>query len=299
MGHSPHHPHHGHHHHYDPLEMAGRQIRTLRWVFILTAIYLVVEVAGGILTGSLALLADGFHMFADAGAIGISLFAAWFAHRPAPAQKTFGYQRVEILAAFFNALILMAMSLFIFWESLDRFQAPVHIHAERMMLIAVGGLLVNLLSAWLLQKEMHGNMNIRGAYLHVLGDLLGSVAAILAGFLILMFGWNWADPVISGIIAVLVFYSAIQLMREALNILLEGCPAHVDIEAIRTTMLSFDGIQAVHHLHVWNIGLQRAVLTAHLEVHPDAYQGETLNRIQTALREQFGLSHVTLQMELS
>ncbi len=301
-GHGEHHHHdhgHHHHHHHPSIELSGRHFRVLQAVFGLTCIYLVIEVAGGWISGSLALLADGFHMFADAAGIGLSLFAAWLSHRPAPPQRTFGYQRVEILAAFFNALFLIGMSIYIMMESVQRFQSPEPIRASLMLPIAVGGLIVNLLAAKLLHADHEHNLNIKGAYLHVLGDLLGSVGAIAAGLMILCWGWRWADPLISALISALILLSAFNLLKEAINVLLEGCPSHIDIEEIREEMLSFEGVQAIHNLHVWNINLQQALLTAHLEVTPEAFSGETLNRVQVALKEKFGLSHVTLQMELA
>jgi len=281
------------------LELSARHFKVLQWVFGLTCVYLVIEVAGGLISGSLALLADGFHMFADAAGIGLSLFAAWLAHRPAPAQHTFGYQRVEILAAFFNALFLLGMSGYILYESYERFQSPEPVQAGIMMPIAIGGLLVNLVAAKLLHADHEHNLNIKGAYLHVLGDLLGSLGAIAASVCILLWGWQWADPLISGLVSLLILYSAVNLMKEAINVLLEGCPSHIDIEEIRQEILNFEGVVNIHNLHVWNINLQQALLTAHLEVSPEAYTGETLNQVQLTLREKFGLSRVTIQMELS
>lgn len=279
--------------------LSERHFKVLRWVFVLTSLYLVVEVVGGILSGSLALLADGFHMFADSAAIGLSLFAAWLSHRPAPAHRTFGYQRVEIIAAFVNALSLIAMGVFILWESYERFASPEPIRANMMMIVAFGGLIVNIIAAKLLHADHEHNLNIKGAYLHVLGDLLGSIGALAAGGLIWAFGWVWADPVISCLIALLIIYSAMGLLKESVNVLLEGCPSHIDIEEIRAEMLAFEGVSAIHNLHVWNINLQQALLTAHIEVTPDAYNGEILNRVQKALKEKFGLSHVTLQLEVA
>lgn len=305
MGHSHHHHAHSDHHHHshedfldDHSAASMRHFRLLRMVFALTCTYLFVEIIGGLLSGSLALLADGFHMFADATAIGISLFASWFAHRPAPIQKTFGYQRLEIMAAFFNALILLAMGVFILYEGYERFQSPVSIKANLMMIIAFGGLVINIISAKILHDEHHDNLNLKGAYLHVLGDLLGSIGALGAGALIFLLGWRWADPLISCLIALLIIGSAIGLLKEALNVLLEGCPSHLNIETIRAAILQNEGIRDVHHLHVWNINLQRTVLTAHLEVIPEAFSGETLSFVQQTLQEEFGLSHVTLQLEL-
>ncbi len=304
---------HSHHHHdeqphcggsdsnldADPLTLSKRHFRSLRWVFGLTTAYLGVEIIGGLMTGSLALLADGFHMFADAAAIGISLFAQWLSHRPASSHKTFGFQRVEIMAAFFNALLLLAMGLGILYESYERFQTPVNIRADLMLLIAVGGLLINIISASLLHGDHQHNLNIKGAYLHVLGDLLGSAGAILAALAVLTFNWTAADPLISMLIALLVIRSAIGLLWDAIRILLEGCPSHLNVEDIRREILDCSGIQAVHHLHVWNINMQRTVLTAHLEVTPESFSGETLNRVQQMLKSRFGLNHVTIQLELA
>ena len=296
--HTHEHDHHGHHHHLT-LELSGQHFKVLQWVFGLTCIYLVIEVAGGLISGSLALLADGFHMFADAAGIGLSLFAAWLAHRPAPAQHTFGYQRVEILAAFFNALFLLAMSGYILYESYERFHSPEPIQGGIMLPIALGGLVVNLIAAKLLHADHEHNLNIKGAYLHVLGDLLGSLGAIAASVCILLWHLQWADPLISGLVSVLILYSAVNLLKEAINVLLEGCPSHIDIEEIRQEILNFEGVLNIHNLHVWNINLQQALLTAHLEVSPEAYSGDMLNRVQLTLREKYGLSRVTIQMELS
>lgn len=281
------------------MALSAKHFKTLRWVFALTFLYLIVEVVGGLLSGSLALLADGFHMFADSAAIGLSLFAAWLSHQPAPENRTFGYQRVEILAAFGNALLLVAMGLFILWESYDRFWHPEAIKAGMMMIVAFGGFIVNLISAKLLHADHEHNLNIKGAYLHVLGDLLGSAGALVAGGLIWLFHWYWADPAISVLIGLLIVGSAFGLLKDSVNVLLEGCPAHIDIEEIREAMLAFEGVKAVHNLHVWNINMQQALLTAHLEVSEDAYSGETLNRVQQTLKEEFSLSHVTLQLEVS
>lgn len=298
-GHSHHHhDHHGGHQHLS-LVLSERHFKVLRWVFVLTFIYLIVEVIGGVISGSLALLADGFHMFADSAAIGLSLFAAWLSHRPAPVHRTFGYQRVEIIAAFINALLLVGMGLFILWESYDRFSHPEPIQANLMMVVALGGLIVNMISAKLLHADHEHNLNIKGAYLHVLGDLLGSLGALAAGGLIWAFGWMWADPAISCVIAILIIFSAYGLLKDSINVLLEGCPSHIDIEEIRAEILAFEGVNAIHNLHVWNINMQQALLTAHIEVVPEAYSGETLNQVQSALKEKFGLSHVTLQLEIN
>jgi cobalt-zinc-cadmium efflux system protein len=304
-GHSHHHHHHdhGHHHHHDhdhlTAALSRGHIQKLKWVFVLTVGYMLVEFAGGWFSHSLALMADAAHMFADSTAIGLSLFAAWFSLKPASRQKTFGYQRAEILAALFNAILLTLLALTILYEGYERFNNPLAVDAGLMLKVAIGGFLVNIAAAYILHAESHTNLNIKGAYLHVLGDLMGSVGAIAASLLMIYGGYYWADPLISILIALLVLFSAFQLLKEAINILLEGCPSHISVSEIREAILNFEGIQAVHHLHVWNINTQRIVLTAHLVVTPASFSGDTLTIIQEALKEKFGLSHVTLQLELS
>jgi cobalt-zinc-cadmium efflux system protein len=294
-----HHDHgHSHSHHRLSLEPTQDELRQLKIVFALTLLYLLIELGGAWVSGSLALLADGFHMLADAAGIGISLGAQWALHRPAPRGHTFGYQRLEVLAAFMNALGLLAMSVFILWESVQRLQHPMAIHATVMFPIAVGGFLINLISLKLLHAGHNHNLNVKGAYLHVFSDLLGSVGAMLAGALIFLFGWTWADPALSMLIGILICINAIGLLKEAGNILLEGCPAQIDILELRSAMLAFPEIHEVHHLHVWNINSQNIVLTAHLVVDTHAFGGELLNRVQRELKQSFGLSHVTLQLEV-
>ena len=287
----------GHHHGIDRLTLSSEHVQKLRNVLILTFIYMIVEFIGGWYSNSLALTADAAHMLGDATAIGLSLFAAWFCILPSSHQKTFGYQRAEVLAAFFNSIFLIVLAGWICYESYERFQDPGTINADLMWKVALGGFLVNLLAAKILHSDAHTNMNVKGAYLHVLGDLLGSAGAILAAVLIILFGWKWADPLISVIIALLIIKSGWDLLRDATNILLEGSPRHLDVREIERAMLAFSNVTAVHNLHVWNIDSQNIVLSAHLVVHKEAYTGETMNKVQMALKEEFGLSHVTLQLE--
>ena len=288
---------HSHAHQCLTTEPTRDELRQLKMVFGLTMLYLFIEIGGAYVSGSLALLADGFHMFADAAGIGISLGAQWALHRPAPKGHTFGYQRLEVLAAFMNALGLLAMGLFIIWESVQRLQSPMTVHADVMLPIAIGGFLINLLSLKLLHAGHNHNLNVKGAYLHVFSDLLGSVGAIVAGIIIYFLHWNWADPALSVVIGILICINSIDLLKEAGNILLEGCPASIDIIELRRAMLAFPEIHEIHHLHVWNINSQNIVLTAHLVVDSQAFGGELLNRVQGELKQNFGLSHVTLQLE--
>lgn len=276
---------------------ARARFRKLRQVIALTAVYLVAEVLGGIFSGSLALLADAGHMLADLGSATLALFAAWLATHPPSPQKTFGYYRMEILAAFVNGLFLAAVSVWIFYEALHRFATPHAIHGDWMLGVALGGLMVNLVAAWLLHDFQGENLNMRGAYLHVLGDLLGSVGAIVAAILVLMFGWNWADPVISILIALLVLVSAGRLVWDSVNILLEASPAHINVDAVRQAMLTVEGVLSVHDLHVWSITSGQDAIAAHVVVCEGLSHLDILDKLQTILTQQFKLGHSTLQLE--
>lgn len=286
-----HHPH-GHHH-----DHGSGRIKILLIVLVLTTIYLFAEVIGGWLTGSLALLADAGHMLADVGAIGLALFAAWFSQYPPPPQKTYGYHRLEILAALVNGMVLVGISVWILIEAAGRWSHPPDVKAQGMLIISIGGLIVNLVAAWLLHGAQGENLNLKGAYLHVLGDLLGSVGAVTASILILTQGFYWADPLFSMVISVLILASAVKLVIEALNILLESSPAHINVGQVREEMLGLCGVLSVHDLHVWTIASGKDALSAHVVVEKEAYTPETLTCIQGCLKEKFGLSHLTLQLE--
>ncbi|HWW76961.1 MAG TPA: cation diffusion facilitator family transporter, partial [Pyrinomonadaceae bacterium] len=230
-GHVHAHPHGAHAHAHDALSARGR--RRLLLVLLLTAAYMLAEAAGGWWTGSLALLADAGHMLADVAGLGLALLAARFGSRPANPTKTYGYYRLEILAAFTNGVTLAAVSLFILWDAYARWLAPPTIErGAELTAIAAGGLLVNLACAWLLHGDHERDLNVRGAWLHVLGDALGSVGAIAAGVLVTLWGWQAADPLFSALIAVLIVWSSWSLIREATNVLLEGTPAHINLAAV-------------------------------------------------------------------
>ncbi|MBX2860981.1 MAG: cation diffusion facilitator family transporter [Vampirovibrio sp.] len=286
------------HSHHAPMVAGDKAtVNKLKLVLFLVAAYMVAEVIGGLLSGSLALLADAGHMISDVGAIGLALFAAWLASQPVSSQNTYGYHRIEILAALLNGVFLSLMSLWILYESFQRFWEPEAVEGGLMFWVALGGLLVNAASVWLLHRDKDQNLNVRGAYLHILGDLLGSVGAIIAAGLILQFGWTWADPVAGCLIAVLILFSAFRLIQEAVAVLLEGSPAHLDVGVIQETVLNLPGVQSVHDLHVWTIATQKEALSAHVTVDEAAFTPETITAIQHALKEQFGLSHVTIQIE--
>src|SRR6266550_5789350 len=219
-------------------------------VLLLTAVYMIAELLGGLWTGSLALLADAGHMLADVAALTLALMAVWFGARPATPRKTFGYYRLEILAALINGAALILVSFLILYEAYQRWASPPMVRSTVMMAVASGGLLVNLGCAWLLHRDRKEDLNVRGAWLHVIGDALGSVGAIIAGALMSIFGWYAADPLFSAIIALLIVWSSWHLIRESTNILLEGTPAHINLAAVEDAILETNGVDDVHDLHL-------------------------------------------------
>jgi len=278
--------------------LAERSRRRLALVLALTAAYMLAEAAGGWLTGSLALLADAGHMLADVVALALALLAARFASRPASPTKTFGYYRLEILAAFTNGVALVLVSLYILYEAYGRWLSPPEIERPgAVTLVASGGLLVNLVCAWLLHGEHEKDLNVRGAWLHVLGDAAGSVGAILAGALVALYGWHRADPLFSAVIGLLIIWSSWNLIREATNVLLEGTPSHINLAAVEGTIRETRGVEDVHDLHVWTITSGREALSAHV-VHAHAVSPpELLKSLRSKLHDQFGVDHLTIQME--
>ena len=285
-----------HSHDHGGLLEGGR--RRLLVVLLLTAAYMFAEAFGGWATGSLALLADAGHMLADVAALGLALVAAWFGARPATPSKTYGYYRLEILAAFANGVVLVLVSFRILYEAYGRWSQPPELERGWLMVaIASGGLLVNLVCAWMLHGDHAHDLNVRGAWLHVLGDALGSVGAIAAGALVAAFGWYAADPLFSALIALLIIWSSWNLIREATNILLEGTPAHINLHAVEDAIRETAGVEDVHDLHVWTIKSGHEALSAHVIHAPEVAQPELLRELRARLRDQFGLGHLTIQME--
>jgi cobalt-zinc-cadmium efflux system protein len=263
---------------------------------VLVLIYMVAEVVGGLLSNSLALLADAGHMLSDAAALGLALFANWFSRRPATSRHTFGYYRAEILAAVVNAASLIAIAIFIFVEAYHRFQTPHQVEGGIMIGVATGGLVVNLAGLWMLHGGRDENLNAKGAWLHVLSDTLGSVQAIVAGGLILAFGWNWLDPLASVLIAVLVIFSSWSLMRESMAVLMESAPGHVDVDEVRNCLMRIPGVQEVHDLHVWTIASGLVALSAHIAA--ERPSGAVMHDLEHELEERFGIRHTTIQFDL-
>jgi len=286
---------HGVHHH------GGRATRSnqkrLAIALCLAATYMVAEVVGGLLTGSLALLADAGHMLSDVAALAMSLVAMRIAQRPATPNRTYGYLRTEILAALLQGVLLVAVSVFIFIEAVERIQTPQEVLGGPMLLIATGGLVVNLIGLAVLNAGRRDNLNIRGAWLHVMSDALGSLGAIFAGAAIYSMGWHWADPVASLLIGLLVIYSSWSLLREAVDVLMEAAPAHIDVAKVRSAIAELPGVQAVHDLHVWTITSGMVSLSGHVVAKDNSDTGPLLQQICDRLHQRFGIDHSTIQIE--
>lgn len=291
--------HHGHHHHHDHAHggPAAENRKRLTIVLVLIAGYMLAELVGGLLTNSLALLADAGHMLSDAGALGLSVFAIWISQRSPTSKRTYGYYRTEILAALANGATLVAISLFVFIEAFRRLGRPPEVEGNLMMAVACGGLLVNVAGLWILHAGRSESLNVRGAWLHVLSDALGSVGVIAAGVAIWMFGWNWADPVASIVIGVLVLYSSWSLLKEAVGVLMEEAPGHLDVDEIRNAIISIQSVLGVEDLHVWTITSGRVSLSAHVAVDEARPGGEMLTEIRHTLHDRFGIDHLTIQLE--
>lgn len=288
---SPHliHDHHDH--------TRGASQRLLVTVLILTFGYMIAEAVGGYFSNSLALLSDAGHMLTDVAALALSLLAVRFASRPATPRKTYGFYRLEILAALANGVILMVLSLLICYEAYQRLRQPQEVQAWSLIWISTGGLVVNLISAWMLSRVHEESLNLRGAFLHVLGDLLGSVAAIAAGLLIVWRGWYWADPAFSVIISLLIIYSSWRLLSDAVNVLLEGTPSHINAAAVEEAIKTIGGVRAVHDLHIWTITSDRHAVTAHVVIGDLSESYRILRELRAMLAARFALTHATIQIE--
>jgi cobalt-zinc-cadmium efflux system protein len=271
--------------------------RQLTLALELTGAYCVVEFIGGWFTNSLALLSDAGHMLSDVTAMGLSLFAAYISTLPVTSQKTFGYYRAEILAAFLNGLALWLVAGIIFREAYYRFFAPPAVQGQGMILIAGVGLLVNLLTAWMLHGAHDTNLNLRGVFLHVLSDALGSVGAIIAGALILWTRWYWADPVTSIVIGFLILFSSFSLVRESVDILMQATPRHLNLAEVQQTLESVTGVARVHDLHVWTLTSGLFTLTAHIVVNGAHDPHALLNALEQVIQERFSIDHTTIQLE--
>lgn len=297
-GHSHFHSHghsHGHDHH-------GARSASKSGLLIalgITASIAVLEFVGGLVTNSLALLSDSGHMLSDASSLVLSLLAIWFASRPASARKSYGFYRTEILAALLNGVTLFVIAGIIIVEAYERFLDPPTVSSGPMMLIAFIGLLANLASAWaLLRKgDVKGNINFRSAYLHVLGDALGSVGAIIGGVAMWAFGWYIFDPIVSVVVALLILKGAWGVISQSVHVLMEGVPGTIDQDEVKRSLLNIGGVKEVHDLHIWTITSGMDSLSAHVMVEEHEDQQRVLQEAITMLEEKFRMTHVTIQIE--
>ena len=294
MGHN-----HSHTHRHAHSHAAGSSNRKrLSIVLLLVLAYAGAEVVGGMVSNSIAMVADAGHMLSDAGSLALSLFALWVAQKPPTAQRTFGFYRTEILAALANGATLVAISIYIFYEALSRLAQPPVVQGGLMLAIAVGGLVINLVGLALLHGGKDENLNVKGAWLHVLSDTLGSVGVIAAGLAVWRFGWYWADPVASILIGLLVIYSSWSLLRETVGVLMEGAPAHIDVDEVRESIKSLGGVVAVHDLHVWTITSGRIAMSGHVTVGEGHFRPQKTTEIRSLIHDRFGIHHSTIQLEL-
>ena len=272
--------------------------RKLLIAFVLTTVMMVVEAVGGVWSGSLALLADAGHMLVDALAMLLAFCGAWFATRPADDKRTFGYGRMEVLAGFVNALTQFALIVFIAYEAVQRLFSPTPILSGVMLIVAVIGLAVNVLVLTTLHGHDEDDVNVAGASLHVLGDLLGSVAAIVAALAVRWLGWLWADPVLSVLVCLLILRSAWMLLRRSSHILLEGTPEGVKPEDVEAVLKAADpGIVDIHHVHIWQVASGSRMATLHAEVREGASAAAVLDAIKHTLLERYGIGHATVQID--
>ncbi len=289
--------HHNHNHNHTHGSVRERGKSRLRLVLVLTSLFFVVEVLGGLWTNSLALLSDAGHMLSDMFALGLSLFAFWLSSRKPSPTKTYGYYRFEVVSAFINGVLLILIALWIFGEAYSRFQEPAAVKSVPMLVIAVLGLMINLLGIYLLHEIGTKNINIRGAMFHLIGDAAGSVGAITAAIAISLTGWTFFDPLVSVLIGLLIIYSAWRLLWDVVNILMQGVPPHIDLDGIKQEMLSVDGVIGLCDLHIWSLTSEVESLSAHVVVEDMGRNKEILEKLTCLIRDRFGINHVTLQIE--
>lgn len=297
MSHSHDNDKHSHNHSHDHKHNANKKALSIS--FVLIAGFMFVEFIGGYLTNSLALISDAGHMLSDAVALGLSLSALIFGAKAATSSKTYGYKRFEILAALLNGIVLVLLSIFIFKEAIDRLSSPPQVIGQGMMIISTIGLIINIIVAYILHSKgsTEDNLNVKSAFLHVIGDLLGSVGAIIAAILIMLFGWYIADPIASMIVSVLVLYSGWKVLKDSVNILMEAKPSNIDTQDVINFLRSIDDVESVHDLHIWMITSDFAVMTVHLKVKKEANRDQILEKAKQYITEKFGIQHVTIQIE--
>lgn len=277
-----------------------QSMRHLLAVLVLTGSFLVIEVVGARLTGSLALLADAGHMLSDTAALVLALLGAWYASKPPTRRASYGLVRAEVLAAAINGLVLVGVGGYVLWEAVGRLLEPPEVQTVPVLLIASAGLAVNLIGARILARDREHDLNVEGAFLHVLSDALGSVGVIVAAVVMLATGWQQVDAIAGMIIATLVLFSAWSLLRRAVGILMEGAPADVDPLGVERALLDIQGVRSVHDLHIWTLSSGFVALSAHLGVPEQSNgrgSGHIIHEAHQKLCEQFGIAHTTLQVE--
>jgi cobalt-zinc-cadmium efflux system protein len=284
------------HHHPEQSEKEDGKYR-LTVALLITASWFVIELTGGFYANSLALLADAAHMLTDLAALGLSLFAIKISTRPATHQKTFGYLRAEILAALANGIFLILIGFYVFYESYKRLRQPPEVKSLPMLIIAATGLVANLVTASLLFRSRRENLNLRGAFLHVVGDTLGSIGAIVAGFLMMLRQWYLADPIVSAIVGALILYSSWELVSESIDILLESTPRHLKISQILNDLGAMSGVVSVHDLHVWSITSDMTAMSCHVVLRQNEDAGAALSKLNSLMWEKYGIEHTTIQIE--
>ena len=295
-----HHHHGGHGHHNHDHDLRGASRRSLKTALILIATFMVVEVVGGVLSGSLSLLADAGHMLTDAASIILALVALHFSDLPASWERTYGYRRLEVLAALVNALSLCVIIGGVLWEAYRRLRTVPEVEGGLMLGIGLAGLVVNVLAMLVLRRSAKGNLNVEGALQHIVADLLGSVAVVVSGALVLAFGWTIVDPILSVVISILIGVSAWRLLAKVFNVLLQAVPEHVDLYKLCAALEDLPGVTFVHDVHVWSLAADYDVLTAHILVDPEL-QTEDLKlmrgQVQELAKRDYNLRHVTVQLE--
>lgn len=266
-------------------------------VFCMTFFYLIVEVIGGFWTGSLALLADAGHMLTDVAGVGLALLAIWFAEKPASPERTYGYYRVEILAALTNAVVLIFISVYILYEAYERFRNPPEVQSAGMLAVAAVGLVINIVGVLILRSGSKESLNMKGAYFEVLSDMLTSIGVIIAGVIMLTTGWYYADPLISAGIGLFILPRTWSLLKDAVGVLLEGTPSDVNIAAIRESLSKLEGVSEIHDLHVWSLTSGVNALSVHTVLTDGAEHDDVLQRVHHSCTSEFKIAHVTAQTE--
>lgn len=276
---------------------ASRHKKNLLIVLCLSGTYLIAEVIGGIITNSLALLADAAHMLTDVVGLLLAFIAIKIGEKKADPSRTFGYYRTEILAAVINVVVLLGISIYVLFEAYKRFQNPPEVQSKSMLIVAGIGLLVNVIGMMILRKDSEGSLNMKGAYFEVLSDMLTSVGVMIAGIIMLTTGWYYADPLISAAIGLLIFPRTWRLLKEAINVLLEGTPNDVDIHQLRKSLEEIPGVKNVHDLHVWSLTSSVNAMSAHIVKDTGTSQNQLLKKLTDTTVENFKINHTTFQIE--